>query len=137
MMKKIITLVVACCVFPLSGICAEDVTWTGSFVWSKRNKDTHQIKAVFTPDGENKWKVSFHFEFRDKDHVYSGTAEGSLAAGELKGEIFSDDKNKRKFTFKGDVKEGAFSGTHEEIRGWRKDKPKVRDTGTMRLSPAK
>lgn len=136
-MRRLILAIAALLMISMSGICEDKITWTGSFVWKKRDKDTHQVKAVFIPDGENKWKVSFFFEFRDEDHVYTGSAEGSLEGGELKGEVFSDDKKKRKFMFRGDVKDGEFSGTHEEIRGWTKAKPKPRDTGTMKLSAAK
>jgi hypothetical protein len=91
----------------------EAQTLTGEFIWSHRST-TGDLEAIFTPKGEGKWDVAFHFEFRGKPHVYSGTAEGSLKGGELKGTVLNESKH-RTFTFTGTVTEGQFSGTHAEI----------------------
>jgi len=85
----------------------------GSFEWTGAGK-TGDLEAVFTPTGEGKWDVAFHFEFRGQAHVYAGTAEGTLAGGDLKGRVLNDEKN-RTFTFAGAFTEGEFRGTHAEI----------------------
>ena len=104
----------------------ETQTLTGEFVWSARS-DTGDLEAVFTPTGEQTWDVSFHFEFRGRPHVYTGSAQGSLSQGELKGEVKNENK-KRTFVFSGTVKNGKFQGTHAEIEGGREQ-----STGTLTL----
>ena len=91
----------------------ETQTLTGEFVWTHRGA-SGDLEAIFTPKGEGKWEVAFHFEFRGKPHVYSGTAEGSLTSGALKGTVLNEGK-KRTFTFNGTVKDGKFTGTHAEV----------------------
>ena len=86
-------------------------TLKGSFEWNSKNKG--DLEAVFTPTGEGKWDVAFHFEFRGK-HTYAGTAEGTLAGGDLKGRVFNEEKS-RTFTFTGTFVDGEFHGTHAEI----------------------
>ena len=88
-------------------------TLTGEFVWSHRN-NSGDLEAIFTETEEGRWEVEFHFTFRGKPHVFSGTAEGSLHDGELKGTVNSENKA-RTFTFSGTVKDGQFEGTHAEM----------------------
>ena len=104
----------------------ETHTLKGEFVWSNRDR-SGGLEAVFTPVGERKWEVSFHFTFRGADHVYSGTAEGSLSEGELSGSV-QNENQRRTFTFSGEFKDGRFSGTHAEIDGAREQQ-----TGTLTL----
>jgi hypothetical protein len=98
----------------------------GGFAWNQRDK-TGDLEAVFTPTGDKKWDVAFHFTFRDEKHVYSGTAEGGLAEGELKGTVLNEQKS-RTFMFKGAFADGGFQGTHAEIEDGQ-DHP----TGTLTL----
>ena len=61
----------------------EAKTLTGEYVWNNRGS-TGELEAVFTPREEaGRWNVAFHFSFRGKAHVYSGTATGDLAEGGL------------------------------------------------------
>ncbi len=108
-----------------TGNAPEPRTLKGGFVWSQSSKGG-DLEAVFTPTGEAAWDVAFHFEFRGK-HVYSGTAEGSLTAGELSGKVFNEEKN-RAFTFRGRFENGTFRGTHAEIEDGQEE-----PTGTLTL----
>lgn len=106
----------------------ESTTLTGEYIWE--NRDTKgDLEAVFTPTGEGTWDVSFHFDFSDKPHTYTGTAEGSLTEGALSGEVRNEDK-KRVFRFAGAFEDGTFRGDHEETTEGRE-----RRTGTMTLAP--
>lgn len=91
----------------------EKRTLKGTFEWTDGGSKG-DLEAVFTPAGEGVWEVDFHFEFQGKPHTYSGTAEGTLAGGALKGRVLNESK-KRTFTFTGDFAEGEFRGTHAEI----------------------
>lgn len=113
--------------FVLAGDPAK-TTLTGSYVWNNIPNEPGNVKAVFTPKGEKMYDVSFYFKFDGQNHVYSGTAQGSLDDGDLKGEVKNENK-RRTFTFSGTCKKGTFSGTHSEIgrRGEHK-------TGTITLA---
>ena len=111
-----------------SSVCAEGAqTLHGEFAWTQRNQ-SGDLEAVFTPTGEGTWDVSFRFEFRNSPHTYSGTAQGSLDDGELKGTVTNED-GRRTFTFEGNFTDGEFSGTHAETTGG-----KPASTGTLKLS---
>jgi len=86
---------------------------TGQYVWTHAGQ-TGDLEARFTPVEDGKWNVAFHFTFKGDPHVYAGTADGSLGAGELSGKVFNEKKN-RTFTFHGRFEEGAFNGTHAEV----------------------
>jgi hypothetical protein len=90
----------------------EKRTLKGNYEWTGGGKKG-TLETVFTPAGEGKWDVAFHFDFRGP-HVYAGTAEGSLSGGDLKGKVQNDEKN-RTFTFTGAFTDGEFRGTHAEI----------------------
>ena len=90
----------------------EERTLTGSFQWAEGGKEG-DLKAVFTPTGEAKWDVAFYFEFSGKPHIYSGTADGTLADGVLEGKVLNEQKN-RSFIFKGTFSKGEFRGTHAD-----------------------
>ena len=102
-------------------------TMTGEYQWTQGNK-TDDLKAVFTARGEGAWDVKFYFDFRNKAHVYTGSAEGSLTNGRLKGEVKNENK-RRTFSFEGTVKDGAFHGNHAEL-----DDGDSYSTGTLNLS---
>jgi hypothetical protein len=105
----------------------ETQTLTGEFHWSGGGA-SGDLEAVFTNTGEQAWDVSFHFEFRGRPHVYTGTAEGSLSQGELRGKV-KNEKKRRTFLFSGTVKDGKFRGAHAETEGGREQ-----STGTLTLS---
>ncbi|MEM7352189.1 MAG: hypothetical protein AAF657_15420 [Acidobacteriota bacterium] len=108
----------------------ESQTLTGQFIWERSDKNIDgDLRAVFEPTGESAWNVSFYFKFEEKDHIYSGTAEGSLTDGTLKGKVMSDGDKPRPFEFEGTFADGSFQGTHT---GFRKGEPSP--TGTMTLS---
>lgn len=95
------------------------VTFSGTFDWG-RKKD-QKIQGVFTPDGANKWKVVWTFKWKKKDEIYTGSAEGNLVNGSVKGSAIRMDhkdktkphpKDKRKFTFNVTAKDGTLSGKH-------------------------
>ncbi len=104
----------------------QQLTFKGEFVWSARDKGG-ELEAVFTPIGEGVWNVDFHFSFRGKTHIYSGTAAGSLTEGILRGKVKNESK-KRTFKFGGSFEDGVFTGTHMEIDG-----NDEQDTGTITL----
>ena len=129
-MKKLALGLCFCSLIAIGGpIDQEPTTMNGSFHWTARDYKG-DIRAVFTPAGEGKWAVAFYFEFSNSDHVYEGTAEGSLDNGDLKGSVKNDSK-KRSFTFVGACANGTFTGTHEEI-----GRKGPRDTGTIELTRA-
>jgi len=104
----------------------ESRTLTGEFVWNQRG-NRGDLEAVFTATGKETWDVSFHFTFRGSPHTYTGTAAGSLSAGELSGKVLNE-SGKRTFTFTGAFTDGEFRGTHAEVEGRR-----VIATGTLTL----
>ena len=111
-----------------TSFCAQDArTLHGEFAWTQSNR-SGDLAAIFTPTGEGTWDVSFRFEFRSSPHTYSGTAEGSLDDGALKGTV-TNESGKRSFTFRGEFKNGEFSGTHAETTGGSR-----KSTGTLKLS---
>lgn len=103
----------------------EKRTLKGTYEWTDSAKG--DLEAVFTPTGEGKWDVAFHFEFRGQPHTYAGTAEGTLEGGALKGRVLSDQR-KRTFIFKGTFTDGEFHGTHAEVEDGNEH-----DTGTLTL----
>lgn len=104
----------------------EATTLDGEFYWAE-GEASGTLQAVFTPkETAGEWDVAFHFEFRGKSHLYTGTAAGSLVSGQLSGTAQNENKG-RTFTFTGKVAEGKFSGTHAETTEGRKS------TGTLTL----
>lgn len=131
-MKKCWPILIVALLISAPLLLAEDAaapetrTLNGTYVWDARGSEG-DLEAVFTPTGENKWDVKFHFEFRGKSHTYSGTAEGKLGDGAMSGTVLNETE-KRTFTFAGEFADGAFSGTHAERHG----ESEV-DTGTLEL----
>ena len=114
-------LVLACC----GGLAAGDTrTLHGRYEWSG---DRGDLEAVFTPAGESKWNVDFHFTFSGERRVFSGTAEGSLSGGELHGSVTNEDRGRR-FAFHLKFEDGRLRGTHAEVQRGRE-----RPTGTLTL----
>ena len=129
-MKRIalsLAIAIALLSLPLTLVHAEDAQkLQGAYVWDQGNTGG-DLEAVFAATGEGTWDVSFYFNFRDEDHVYSGSATGSLTHGELAGEVQTEDKQAT-FTFTGTVTDGKFSGTHARVRDGGE-----RNTGTLTL----
>ncbi|MEM8933059.1 MAG: hypothetical protein AAGE94_17870 [Acidobacteriota bacterium] len=112
---------------------ADAQTLEGEYIWKRQDKDiSGALKAVFEPTGESTWNVAFYFQFEDEDHIYKGTAEGSLTDGELKGDVMTDGDEPRPFYFSGEFVDGNFNGTHWGMR----DNGDRADTGTMSLASA-
>lgn len=119
--------VVLAATWPVPGVLAQEArTLTGEYVWSGGGTGG-DLEAVFTPAAEGTWDVEFRFEHRGKPHIYTGTAEGSVSEGPLRGTVLNENK-KRTFTFEGEFKDGTFRGTHSEI-----EEGKEKSTGTMTL----
>ncbi len=131
-MKKVALIVLAALLattapLVLAGDDAAMHTLTGEYQWN-RMEEPGPIKAVFVATDSNQWDVSFYFNFRDEDHVYSGKAIGSLSEGTLTGEVMSDGEEPRPFIFEGAFEDGVFTGTH----GTQGDD--AQETGTITLS---
>ncbi|MCZ7646080.1 MAG: hypothetical protein M5U26_12465 [Planctomycetota bacterium] len=111
-----------------SGACRAadgDVTCKGTFSWSNEKNQKHDIKGVFTPNGDKKWNVVWTFTWKGGAQTWKGTAEGDLTNGEVKGEGLHPN-GKRTFSFVGAAKDGNMEIKHTETTGGR---PK--DTGVM------
>jgi len=117
-------------VLPAGSSSADDaITMTGEYYWEEGHNEGVLKKVIFEPTGESTWDVAFYFSFRGRDHIYRGTAEGSLTQGALAGKVRNENEE-RSFTFKGEFKDGTFEGEHSEVDGsssW--------STGTMVLNP--
>ena len=108
----------------------ETQTLEGEYVWKRQDKDiSGPLKAIFEATGEASWNVAFHFTFEDEEHVYEGTATGSLTDGPLAGEVMTDGDEPRPFSFTGEFVNGSFEGTHSGMRDG-----ETHRTGTLSLS---
>jgi hypothetical protein len=108
------------------GGCAESgtETLTGEY---KSGFGDGDVTADFTATGSDTWDVAFHFRFDGQRHVYRGTAQGSLTAGRLAGEVATENGGRR-FSFDGAFSQGWFRGTHYEVKRGRSER-----TGTLTL----
>jgi hypothetical protein len=96
----------------------------GKYVWSQENY-TEQVKATFTPSGEDTFDVRFDFRFDGRQQIYDGIAQGRLD-GRLSGTVENGNKTYRfAGSFDGD---GVFHGTHAELR-----RDREHPTGTLTL----
>jgi hypothetical protein len=122
------------CLIAVEGTFAGDeMKLEGGFVWHHTEGNLEgKLEAVFTSTGANQWKVSFHFNWEEVPHVWSGTAQGNLRSGDLSGEVVSDDDQQAEFKFKGTFEGGRFNGTHAQVR----KNGGLRATGTLSLGPA-
>ena len=126
-MKRSAVLLALLLVMPIAHGAPDTQTLTGEFFWSGGGA-SGDLEAVFTSTGEQTWEMSFLFEFRGRPHVYTGTAEGSLSQGELRGKVKNENRG-RTFLFSGTVKDGKFQGTHAATEGVREQ-----NTGTVTLN---
>ena len=101
----------------------DDVTLSGQYIWKRDdNNIPGDLKAVFTPAGDDSWDVVFQFDWKDEQRAWRGSATGSLENGYLEGEGMEERDRERTFSFRGNVKDGVFTGEHGSQRGgdWRK-----------------
>ncbi len=120
-----LALLLAAAAAGLPSAASEARTLNGEFYW-EGGETGGDLEAVFTPTGDGTWDVAFRFEFRGKPHTYTGTAKGSLTAGELSG-VAQNENGKRTWEFQGAFADGEFSGTHVETTEGRQK------TGTLTL----
>jgi len=133
-MKRHYLLLVAlafCALPTAAALAGDDITLEGGFVWTRSDGDqAGDLKAIFTPKGDAEWAVAFHFDWEDGPHVYAGTAQGSLTAGTLEGEVVNDSEDRKAtFQFSGSFEDGTFTGTHRHLS----KEGEYRDTGTITL----
>ena len=102
------------------------LTLNGEFAWDAYERG--KLKAVFTPAGDERWDVAFHFHWSGQPRVFSGTAEGSLTEGKLEGEVRTENK-RRTWVFRGSFEDGRFRGSHAEVSS----RGRERDTGSLTL----
>ena len=127
-MKRPLLALIAASILTAGLLVAEEATTLqGEFVWNARGS-AGDLEAVFTSTGEDTWNVDFHFEFRGSAHTYSGSAEGSLSEGALRGEVRNENKE-RSFTFEGKFNDGKFKGRHAEVKDGR-----AQSTGSLTLN---
>jgi len=107
---------------------SETITRYGHYTWNSGKPS--DLRAVFTPDGNQRWRVDFYFRFRGQRHVYSGTAQGNLDDGRLQGQV-TNESGARSFSFEGWTKDQRFNGTHAEISRRGRTQP----TGKLELRP--
>lgn len=130
MKKSALLLTVLTLLLPALGTLADtgdEQTLTGTYIWNRGRPST--LKATFTATGDKSWDVAFHFKFRGRPEVFSGTAEGDLASGKLEGKVKNQNgSGPRTFTFRGEFENGTFRGKHAEVYGQRES-----STGTLTL----
>ena len=94
----------------------DEVTLTGEFLWKHMNH-TGDLDAVFSKTGDDAWGVEFRFVWEGELHVFSGTAEGSLTDGELRGNVVTENPQRpQTFFFAGRFERGRFTGTHKALQ---------------------
>lgn len=108
---------------------SEEWTLTGKYMSGYQDGEEPE-RAVFSPQGQgesNSWNVEFRFKFNGYDHIYDGTANGSLTDGRLRGEV-TNERKRRNFRFEGVFKDGEITGRHAELSRGREQY-----TGTLTL----
>ena len=104
----------------------DTTTFQGRYDWSQGGGD--ELRADFRPDGENRWKVAFRFQFSGRKETWSGSAQGSLTEGStLTGTATMGSRN---WVFDAAIKDGVMSGSHREV----KRSGREYTTGTFEIS---
>jgi len=111
------------------------VTMKGHYVWIQTPRKQNAVTAVFSPQGRDAWKVSFHFTWHKKKHVYVGEAQGSLVNGELEGWV-AEEVYGVIYRFKGVSKNGAFTGSHLQVQTVEGEDDLLINTGTLAMTRA-
>ncbi len=108
-----------------SGSEPDSETFAGHYDWSDGGKD--DLRVEFTPQGDDKWDVTFRFGFDGRAYAWQGTAEGRLEdASELTG---TASWKSRRWTWRATIEDGVMLGEHTELRS----RGRTRDTGTFEL----
>ncbi len=115
----------------LSAPASETVSLEGKFNWMKEKEKQHDLKAVFTPKGKNKWDVVYKFKWGNEQEIWKGEATGSLDNGAFKGGAFTDG-GKRTFSYSGFALDGVITCKHKQLTRYGKKNEK--DTGEFTLS---
>lgn len=105
----------------------DPTTLTGQFIWNKQQDKPRELKAVFTPDGPQKWKAVYTFlnpVAKDQPVTYTGTVTGDLQNGQINGTSIAEG-GKRTFELQGTAEKGVLTFTHSETTNHR-----VTPTGT-------
>jgi len=83
-----------------------EILVSGTFVWSGKPKETHDIYAVLKPKAANEWTATYTFKWGKNNMTYLGAMKGDLKNGVLTGEGAPKDKS-RTFVFEGTAKNGS------------------------------
>ena len=83
----------------------------GRWRWDA-NGDSGRMDVYFAETDEGVFEVAFRFSYMG-EHVYRGSAEGSLDEGELSGKVYNEDET-RSFYFRGRFRKGKLNGSHFE-----------------------
>ncbi len=124
------------CLWVATGLAQEpppEVTMKGQYIWIKTPRVRDDVTATFSPVGQDRWKVSFHFNWHKKDHVYEGEAQGNLINGKLEGWV-AEDAIGAIYRFKGVTKKGVFSGSHLQVQTRAGQEDLLINTGTLEMS---
>ena len=74
-----------------------------------------RLRAVFSPTGDHRWDVVFHFRWSGADRTYAGVASGNLTEGILHGRVRNEDHT-RVFSFRCEFdKKRRCKGKHAEV----------------------
>ena len=126
MRSTILAMALFLAVLPASADRAEPVTFTGEYQWKQGGDDT--LIAEFTPDGDDRWKVKFRFDWSGNNYTWKGDASGPLTEGsEFSGTARSKD-GRREWRFSGTLESGVLRGKHTETTDGRSY-----ETGTFEL----
>jgi len=90
-----------------------DITLSGAFRRSNEKDQTHELKGVFTPAGQDEWKVVFTCQWKGKDQTFKGSLKGNLKDGEVTGSC-AIAGGKRTWSVKGTAKAGVVTCKHYE-----------------------
>jgi hypothetical protein len=99
----------------------KEVTLKGTFVWSNKPEETHDLNAKLTPTGQNEWNVTWNFRWGKKSMTYVGVVKGDLHNGKVTGTGNTTEGNVRSFAFEGTAEDGVIKMTHCETTKVKKD----------------
>ena len=64
---------------PAAAEKAEKVNFSGEYQWKQGGND--RLAAEFTPDGDERWKVKFRFDWSGNSYTWKGDIAGPLTEG--------------------------------------------------------
>ena len=86
----------------------------GTFVWSNKPEETHDLIAKLTPTGRKEWKAVWNFKWGNKPMTYIGSVKGDLLDGTVTGTGNTTAGPERTFIFDGTAKDGVIKIKHYE-----------------------